>query len=429
MQATKQPLPSRSTKKGKKSTRLDIIDYLKGIAVIHFTFGHLVLYWSFESNWIAIPGIIALVMDWAGPSLFISFTVIGTMISIRKKQLQHRTKGMFKNALIKFVYLFIVGEVMNIIIDVLNTVSTGNSMGLWHILGMNMITAVAFAQLFVYLLVKLTRIQKLVLLLGLIVIYPVLLDYCLRGMNFGWGEFSDFNANDMTSLPYILYYLLFHLEAMAPTMAWVITTLTIVLVFDGFVKFYVITNQKEISVRKMMLLKSLYARKLFGLGILLLIFSVVAGGYLITPGIAFSKQLYLFLIEPGIWNFWGIEGLPLIWIRHMPHYLLFNAAILVLVFTSLFFLHDIKNVNLPFKKYLSTFGIYSFSIFVYEHMFALIPIELYDIVSFSIVFLPLIFGLIIIVRKWHEKYKGIGSLEWGLGIWVTKVQTLQMGRP
>lgn len=271
-------------------------------------FVHLGAYWN-DNSWESLWRIIWLFLDWLGPSIFISITVIGTMISIKRKELAGKNKGMGLNALKKFSYLFIVGEIMNYIIDMMNP----KQLGPWQILGMNMITAVAYAQLLVYAFIKLSQRQRFILLVILIMGFPVLFDYCVQGLNYDFNIMINLGMDDLTTVPAILYYLLFYIQAMIPTYSWLILMLATMIVFNGFIDFKVKTTMVAAyhpnALLKLKQWHAYHVNRLFWLGFILVTLTIIMGGYALVDKSFAGTYIGLWNDDP--FHIWNLPGIPL----------------------------------------------------------------------------------------------------------------------
>lgn len=391
--------------------RLVAIDYLKGIAVIWFTIGHIMMDWE-DHTWRSLASIIALSLDWTGPGLFIAFTVLGTMISIHRRTMTGKTHGMFKNACIKSSFLLIVGEILNLAINAMS----GNSLGIWHLFGANMITDIALAQLLTFGLVKISIKLRSILLIILCVLYPILLVACLNGIGYDGSGSIVLNSTVLNNPAYLAYYLLFYMDAMSPTMSWLITAFLASILFEGFTSHYVTTIGKKPDIQE----QKRQAKKLIMVGCCTIVIAILASGFLIFRGLGMSGWEYDFLVTNDPFRFYTLSGLPLILVRHVPQCLVFNAGILMIAFGLLYYISVVQMKMLAWQVSLVRLGKYSFSIFLYGYAFALIPVKLplYLFIPAGVVIIAMI---IIVFRYWDTYAHCIGSIEWILGKYVIYV--------
>nr|MDO8117098.1 hypothetical protein [Candidatus Sigynarchaeota archaeon] len=308
----------------KTTGRLQAIDFLKGYAMVWIIFTHLGDYWSQKAgpaSWVSLWRALFMLMDWVGPTLFIIVTVLGTMISIRNKQISRIQKGMFVSALRKSSYLFLIGELINLFIDSINKYKSGP----WHFLGMNMITAVAFSQLLAYGLVMLKGRYLATLFFAMVFSFPVLFQWSYQGVTVDPAGIAILEPSTMTSIQPVIYFIFFHMESMIPAYCWILLSIATVLVFRGFVDFHVSSsyfirkNTAGIS-RFMRSFQHFHAKKLAIVGGILVAFSILFGGFQVSYGVGFTIFVFKDLTNGDAFSFWTLPGVPLFLFRHVPHY-------------------------------------------------------------------------------------------------------------
>jgi hypothetical protein len=401
------------------------MDYMKGLAVLWFTCGHCMQFWAIPSNtWDSPQALIALLLDWTGPALFVSVTVIGTMLSIRQKQLTGQTKGMFWNGFKKATFLIIVGEIMNVFINAINISTNGMNLGAWIIFGANMILVVGCAQIFTYGMMKLSWKARLALGILLIAIYPLLLDWCLPSLIINGSRQIATSASVLITPQYIVYYLLFYLDGMDPTISWLITTLLTGVIFSPFVEAHAraATGLPGGDDKA----KARSVRSLLVLGGLAIAASVLGGSWLLNKGYAFAATLYNWLVTPG-YRLYFLPGLPLFLVRHCPNYLLFNLGLLAVSF-GLLQRRAAAGKTIFLQDWIANLGRFSFTLFLAGDLLLIKTLYL-TWYQFSVVIAIVEVGYLLVTRLWAVKGRSIGSLEWlaqqydkGLNIIEAKVR-------
>lgn len=394
--------------------RVAALDWLKGFLMLWILYTHLGSYWN-DGTWISAWRTVWLFLDWMGPVGYISFTVIGTVLSVVKKNNGHVkvTRPMMIDALKKFIYIFLVGELMNIVIDARNP----THLGPWHVLGMNMITAVAFAQLLVYGLIGLSQRQRIVLFAVMLACLSSLLAWCLWAL--GWDGTGNIimDQSSLVTLPAIVYFVLFDMNAMMPTYGWLLLTPLTMIVFERIVRYC--ARQKDVhpggaeangnlASEQVRLVKQLAI-----VGFLLVVITFLAGGFIVMHGIGGSASAFYDLTNDDPFRYWNLPGIPLILYRYSPHYIIAFLGIIAMVFAVTFRARDAAWLPARAPTRLEIFGKYSFSIFVYSHALALVPIKV-SIVGFIIVLFPVLLVLVLAVQAWDARAGGVLSLEWGM---------------
>nr|MDO8117042.1 hypothetical protein [Candidatus Sigynarchaeota archaeon] len=407
------------------SDRIIAIDYLKGIAVIWFTLGHMMLYWQ-DGSWRTIVATCIIGLDWLTVNFFVAITVVGTMMSIYKKQETGKNKGMFISALEKSSFLLIVGEVLNVVIDL----SNNYNWGVFHLFGANMISVIALAQLLTFGLVKISIRKKIVLLTLLSILYFILLKFSLDWLRYdGSGDLPVFGS-DLTDPAYIFYFLLFFMDAMAPTMTWIIVAVLASIVFEHFSKLQASQdiNGDFLGQRtKPNTDVESFRRDLIVSGLVAIIIGVLAGGFILFRGIGPSADEYDYLVNDDPFRYYFLEGLPLIFIRHFPQYVFFNVGVLAIVFSAFVHHETISKKRFPLQKTIARAGRYSLTIFVAQHVLALIPLKI-SLVWYIVFAIPVILVVLIGIREWETRAKGKGTLEWFLSIYTYKISRLKLKR-
>jgi hypothetical protein len=409
-----------NTKAG--TSRIITMDYLKGVAAFWFTLAHMAMYFN-DKSWMSIMGTAIIVLDWLTVDLFLTITVVGTMVSIKKKVASGKSKGMFATAVQKSVFLLIVGLIMNIVIDARND----QKIGIWLVFGANMISVIAIVQLFTYMLVKMKRWLRLVLLAAIFVIYPVLLNACFVSIGFpGYGVLTA-TASRLTTPGYIVYYLLFHMDAMAPLFEWLIVAILASLVFEEFARSAAIpsiTEQDPQGLGNPVDPNARATKNLAIAGLLCVACSVLFGGFLLTKGIGPSYAEYYYLHEGDQFSYYTPEGLPLFLMRHFPNYMVFNVGVLSIIFAALHHASAFQRKRLFLQDTFVIAGQYSFTIFVYGHASFLLGLSL-TVWQYIVICIPIGVTVLAAVRVWARRARGIGSLEWLMVVYMQGLQRLE----
>jgi hypothetical protein len=411
------------------SDRVAALDWLKGFMMLWILYTHLGAYWG-DGTWTSAWRTVWVFLDWMGPVGYIAFTVIGTMLSIAKKGNGHVrvTRPMRIDAFKKFFYIFVIGELMNLLIDGINP----THLGPWHVLGMNMITAVAFAQLFVYGLVGLSQRQRVYLFCTLLAASVALFGWCMNALGWDGTDPLVMNESKLVTLPAIMYFILFDMNSMMPVYGWLLLTPLTMIVFESItrycVKKKVIGNWGAEGNQGLVTEHGRQVKKLAIIGFLLVIAAFLAGGFIVAPGIGGAASAYGDLTNDDPFRYWFLSGIPLIIYRFSPHYIVADLGIVAMVFAVMYRTRDKTWLPARAPTRLELFGKYSFSIFVYSHALALVPLKL-SIIGFATVLFPVLLVLVLGVQAWDAKAGGVLSLEWGMRKylaalnWVKKKRT------
>jgi hypothetical protein len=410
-------LPSTSVPKPAStllgSDRVAALDWMKGFMMFWILYTHLGNYWG-DGTWTSAWQTVWSIADWI-PVGFVSFTVIGTMLSIKKKGngRVHVTRPMMVDALKKFSYFFIVGTIINAVANGMQ----GLHGGLWIFLGMNIITAVAFAQLLVYGLIGLSQKQRIAFFFVLLASFMLLLPYCLNGL--GWNGTGNIiiTGEKLVTASAIVYFILFDMNSMMPTYGWLLATPLTMIVFDGIASYCAKKGATGISSpgdkERLVAEHGRQAKRLAISGLVLVVIAFLAGGFVLAPGIGGSMTTWANLTSDDPFRFWYLPGIPLIFYRFSPQYIVANVGIITMIFAALYRTRDKAWLPARAPTRMEVFGKYTFSMFVYSHLFIYAPLNL-SIVGFVAILLPLLVVLVLVVQAWDKRADGILSLEWVL---------------
>ncbi len=398
--------------------RIAALDWIKGFMMIWILYTHLGGYWT-DGTWNSAWQAVWMFVDWI-PVGFVAFTVIGTMLSIKKKGNGHVhvTRPMMVDALKKFSYFYIVGTIINAVANGMQ----GLHGGPWILLGMNIITAVAFAQLLVYGLIGLSQKQRIAFFFVLLASFMLLLPYCLNGLGWNGTDNIIMTGEKMVSAPAIVYFILFDMNSMMPTYGWLLATPLTMIVFDGIASYCAKKgsngNSSPGDKKRQVEEHGRQAKRLAISGLVLVVIAFLAGGFVLAPGIGGSMTTWANLTSDDPFRFWYLPGIPLIFYRFSPQYIVANVGIITMVFAAIYRTRD--KVWLPARAptRMEVFGKYTFSMFVYSHLFIYMPLRL-SIVWFVAILLPLLVVLVLAVQVWDKRADGILSLEWVLKKYLT----------
>ncbi len=402
-------------------TRIITVDYLKGIAVIWFCLGHMMLYWR-DDSWESLAALCIICLDWLTVTFFITTTVLGTMMSIYRKQETGTKRGMFRAAIVKASFLLIVGEGINLTIDL----SYQYNWGAWHVFGANMISVIALSQLLTYGLVRLGLKARMILAAMLSVLYFILLKFSLDWLGYDGSGFLPVYGPDLANPAYVFYFLVFFMDSMAPTMTWLIVATLASIIFDKFSRNQASSDEKTSIPRrggKQSIETTSGGRTLLVPGCTLVLLGMLAGGLILFRGIGPSALLYDYITNDDPFRFYLLEGLPLVLTRHVPQYALFNVGLLAIVFEMLYARERKPGTRFPFQEPVARAGKYSLTIFVAQHVLALFPLKI-PLYMYVIIAIPVVFIIIIGIREWETRANAKGTLEWLLPMYTYKLSHL-----
>ncbi|MHA1714993.1 MAG: hypothetical protein ACTSXP_05085 [Promethearchaeota archaeon] len=384
------------------------LDYFKGIAISAILWSHLGAFLG-TSSWESLRSFVTIVLDWFGPTLYILAFVFGTLYSYRRKELLNNTKGFNKKCIYKSIYFYIVGYVINMIIFFF----TPFRYGIWQLIYMNVITAIAFVQLLMPIVIKVGKRNRLLIGIILLIINPILLHFILTWQGYAGPSGIVVNVSQLNAFytPAILYFILYQLDSMIPLMVWLPLVFISSGIFDDFITLHLRSVRIQGKTNKIVF-KEISERIIYS-GLAFLTISICAGGFFVSPGLGTAYLNYLSLKTPGAYNFWIFEGLPLFLQRHSPNHLVWAMGWFFLIFGLLYRREFYLNKRFPAHDYVINLGKYTFSLFVYPYALFFIP----NVMSFPIYmgsFVGIWIGTCWLVWKWDKNVNGFLSLKWGL---------------
>jgi hypothetical protein len=344
-----------------------------------------------------------MVFDFFGPSMFVTLSVVGSIIGYYKRKEKGDERIINVQILLKASYLFIVGELLNLVID-------GGRLEIYHLISWNVITFVAFLTLLIPSIMKLDYRFRLGILIFLVLSYFPLYNLGLQAVKgVGASEMNLF-AEDVQNVGVFLFIFLFNPANMTPVYSWLIVPFLVSLVFDKFIHKNITMDpnyKKEL--------------KLLGkLGLVFILGSILFGFPLVQgyPGIMDD------LLWPASWFQWPFEGgIPQFWLRHTPQYLFFNFGILCLMFSYFGKRELVQQKDFPWQDKLCNFGILSLTGFLASFIGVVIPVQT-PFLLFWIIFWPIIIVFIYAFWFWVKKFKATGSFEWLMVVYMLAVKKI-----
>ncbi|MHA1791086.1 MAG: heparan-alpha-glucosaminide N-acetyltransferase domain-containing protein [Promethearchaeota archaeon] len=384
--------------------RIHTIDFMKGLSMIMIFYCHLSWVWR-AMDWFSLMRFEWFILDFFGPIMFVMMSVVGNMISFKKRQMRGDNAILTRKSFLKVSYLLILGEVINF--------TAGNYMGAYHFVIWNVITTIAvFSLLTPYLMLISRQIRVLAILIITLLYFP-LVDHLTGGL-------VDANIYPGNVLPtyfgdprILLYFLFFDHRMMTPIFSWLLVPLLCTIIFEPIVNNFFKKNKKELNNK---------LNHLGVIGVVFIAFAVILGSQL-TKG--YINNDYQELIYPGTFFNWPFkEGYPIFLVRHTPQYIYYNFGIVIVLFFIFGKIQVIKGIRIPLEEKINNFGALSLSAFMLSHVgFVIEGIRLTHFV-FLAIFIPLIIIIVNLFWYWSVEKKKVGTLEWLMGVYVRQMENL-----
>ncbi len=373
------------------SSRLVTIDYMKGLSMMMIFYGHIGWTWR-ASSWISFSRLQWVLLDFFGPAMFVTLSVVGSMLSLQKKNAGDAGPLFPGRTLVKVSFVLAFGEVINAI--------NGWHMGAYHLIGWNVITFIAlFSYLFLPALLRSKARYRLLAIAAVVLLYYPLLLWANTGLvDAGITPFTITLA-DAADPRVAAYQLLFHQVAMTPILPWVILPLLTSLAFEGLSRSF--NEHSEERTRAEL-------SKILRIGLACIAIGILSG-LVLWRGI--DQSAYQDMMHDDPYQFWPFDaGVPLFWIRHTPQYIFLMFGLICVLF-SVFGNMERSGGRFPSKERVTNFGELSLTAYLLSHVGYAIPIKL----DFGI-FLPALVGIIALfvelLWQWTRRGKRVGTLEW-----------------
>nr|MDO8115333.1 hypothetical protein [Candidatus Sigynarchaeota archaeon] len=381
-----------------KPGRITTIDTMKGFSMIMIFYCHFSFIWR-TGDWVSFMRIQWLLLDFFGPVMFISMSVLGTMSSNLNREPGEKKEAWSRRSLLKISFLFIIGEMIN--------AYTLGSIGIYHVFAWNIVTAIAVFSLLMPAILQLKPAIRMGLIAVIAILYFPLLQLTQSSINAAGLDGDSVTPDVLHDLPTMFYYLFFHQGMVAPVFPWLIVPLASSIVFEPF--FTKFKNASPGAIR-FELKKICYA------GIVFIAASIVSGMQL-SPG--FGSTIMRELNTPSSFYTWPYpQGVPMFLIRHTPQYLFYNLGIVCVLFAVLANWQLVNHRKISGEDKINNLGTLSLTAFVFSHVSWIVPWIKLDVILFFVVFVPLIIAIVYFFWLWTRKWKIKLTLEWFMGVYV-----------
>jgi hypothetical protein len=190
---------------------------------------------------------------------------------------------------------------------------------------------------------------------------------------------------------------------MAPIFTWLIIPLLSTIIFEKFIKNY---NKSSKNV----LHKNL--KKILLIGIITIISSMIIFN---SPSKGYIEDELENLTRPGFYFTWPVNWVPLFLVRNSISMVVYNFGWFCVIFYIFARFQLVEGLKFPWEEKLSNFGKLSLTGFLLSHIPYAIPLSL-PLWLFYSIFIPFYIVLINLFWYWAKKLKGVGTVEWLIGI-------------
>ncbi|GAB4325328.1 MAG: hypothetical protein Kow0069_31330 [Promethearchaeota archaeon] len=390
--------------------RIHSIDVLKGISIILVITAHSAYFWV-SPQWYWLFGLLYMVLDVFGPSMFVFLSSLGVVFSVKSKE------GLYPGDTIKSrirrrsLTLIAIGIVHNFVLRAGTTLP-------WYLAwyGWSIIFTIGVFQALTYFSLKLSRMNRVILAFLVIYVGPALHDI-LRARfatplpGGGWDHWPIDDLGDFTNGYSVLFYVLYSIGDWEPILPWAALPLISSIIGEMLLETMDKGSRQDYEV---------FQREILFIGLFLTLGGILAGLRLVTY--TFGFPMYSIItgqttLQAGYGSPVQISGIPEFLVHGSGPNMLYNLGVALLLEAVFFSLLELKEKR---GKWVNTFEFYgklSLTIFFlhqvligafffWEHK---LGAETY---FFALALLILLNGLIMFL--WVVKGKAVGTLEWAV---------------
>ncbi|MFW9864522.1 MAG: heparan-alpha-glucosaminide N-acetyltransferase domain-containing protein [Candidatus Thorarchaeota archaeon] len=398
----KQEIPLEDIKDYASPRRIKSIDFVKGFAIVFIILAHTASGWlDGESRY--LYGILFTLLDILGPSLFVFLSALSVIFSIKRKEGILPQKIIRNRIFTRGIVMIVIGMITNIVI-----IEGGRlKIAIW---GWNIITFIGFSQIFAFYILKLSKTQRIIIGLLIILFSPVLRDLLYLGTEQGNVLFI------------ILHYIITSPTPHLTLLPWVsisfISTIFGEYIFEAMNKG---TDDAYVGLFRIFFIWGL-------LFILIGIFFIFPVGLNITnwqPGWALQTPIedggaiisseyphIRLLTLANDQSMFVIPGMPTFLIRGTSANMFYNQGAALFIISIFFYFIDIKNKSTNVVRMLIYYGKVSLSLFLIHFLFIPLFVDQFNIPLFLVVGLSYVGFMGLFMYIWMEYAKGVGSPEW-----------------
>jgi hypothetical protein len=370
--------------------RLPALDYMKGLACIMLFYWHYGMIYS-TAEWGLFFNLTQVFLDFFGPALFVTLSIVSVMISHESHATQVGKKPYRKDSLLKTSYLLIVGEVSNAV--------NCSTMGGYCLLGINVIMFIALYHLLIPQVLKLGYKARLVLVIFLGLLFEPVFFWAYQGLVDGGISVRSITGPDAADPRVVIWFFLCDVR-MAPLISWSILAIMTTMVFEKFSVVYNRGTRSQIRTEMRRIL--IYGLICMAIAVVL---SLPLSRSLKYQDLVHDAYPYLELFFPRN------TPVPQFLIRHTPQYMLYCFGIICVVFYTICHRQLVKGLPFHWEEKLQNFGKMSLTAYIYSFTSFLVPLKMDLPIFFAFMagFIPV---LVTSFWYWNWYLKKFGSFEW-----------------
>ncbi|MCP4760316.1 MAG: hypothetical protein GY870_00950 [archaeon] len=386
-----------------EKVRIDSIDVLKGLAICFVILAHMCMVnlmgWTKFVLWI-----IYLVLDVFGPSLFVVLSVLSTSFSVSLKRGKVDEKEIRDTVIGRAIPLWIIGVIQNYGMGKAN-------LGILKFWGWGIFFFIAIAQVTTYYVTKMKQRDRLIIALSIIIIYEIILNIVLIGLNNAGldyvalvqGNMSESDVfNTFLTDPFgFIFFFIFNPLNEEPFLPWIAVPFVIAGIGEALAG--VVNDGSKESYKN-------FNKKILYQGIIFTVIGIILGfsfthddlgwglisGFETSIGILYNDMAGI----PYNESFY----IPVFLVHSSSANMFYNMGMDLLLLSLCFYICEIKGHKGKIVQFFSFYGKVSLSLFVFHIVIgSLFPGKLtFDIFVYVVL---VIIVLYYIMKTWAYKFK------------------------
>ncbi|MHA1732547.1 MAG: heparan-alpha-glucosaminide N-acetyltransferase domain-containing protein [Promethearchaeota archaeon] len=391
--------------------RIHSIDVLKGISIILVITAHSAYFWV-TPEWYWLYGMIYMLLDVFGPSMFMFLSALGVVFSVKSKQEIYPGEAIRSRIVRRAAVLIVIGMIYNLILQMVLPIPW--ILKLW---GWSIIFAIGFAQVFTYLALKLSRFNRVILAFIIIYIGPALHNV-LRSRfasplpTGGWDHYPIDSMDDFVNGYAVFFFILYQMASMEPLLPWAAYSLIGSIIGEMLLDAIDKGTKQDYEV---------FQREILFLGIFLTIGGIIAGLNLTTETFGFPTLAIIngeTALQAGVGSPLHLSAIPEFLVHGSTANMIYNLGVALLLEALFFALLELREKRGKAVFFFEFYGKLSLTIFfLHQILIGLFGYLLGWAHSLGMpwyfvadAFLVLLVGGIMAV--WVFKGKATGTLEW-----------------
>jgi len=369
--------------------RIGSIDFVKGFAIVFIILAHSAAIWLNSENYY-LYGLLFMLLDFLGPSLFVFLSSLSVIFSIKNKKNILPAKVIRMRIFSRGIIIILIATFYNLSSLIIERPDIPFPLNLW---GWNILMFIGFGQIFSFYALKIPKLYR-----GIIGILIVLLSNPIRDLIFVPGLEDNL-------LIRTIHYIVIGPNPMVPLLPGLaicfISTIFGEYLYEAMNKG---TQDAYVGLFRIFMVWSIILI-LVGIGLGIQLFDdTIIGGIREYPNVALLN-----IANSGIPSF---TKMPEFLIRGRGPNMLYNLGAALLVISVSFYFIDIKKNYGNFVKMLVYYGKVSLSLFFIHQIFLGLFSRQFGIVLFLINNLTYIGLMGFLMYIWMEYANGVGSPEW-----------------